>query len=508
MTAHDIQSSLYYLHVHGPDDENIWHDEEKWNAQANIERSEVPHTSASNTQRKPLPPKPALTLENRPEAPPQTYPPSPLPGRRSPRDSQIAHKPVDHGLEAGSAELQIPGPKQPSRLLGPRPMSPETSHNSYGVLNLAPDRVNVDLRRRSAPPAEPTLDIPMRPSLKSKDIHSERTPRELTNDVLVQEKKGLRFLAHCRGSSDSQAMHNGGLDYCSSRPATPDTCLSITLIRRDPHSGGQWNVARLSSSPTQRNGYASSPSSILIDINTPGYKRLQDQLTDHGAVSNTPNATFWLSLGYTSRKDDPARASHHHQTHEVNGVRRSSVERTGDGESYHGGFKSLVSSDRRFTKDGTCSFRSPWNGLCEFSTGMTGRSLKCRHQRTSTTLKPIMVSELRFNLPSHSLFSPPPRSPMHDAAAAQQRERPSFFPQKHIHRSSRGTSSDEDDNDAGYVVSLGQENAGGGFGGKQAKLGKLIIEDEGQKMLDLVVAANMAMWWRVYERSGVAFPSH
>ena len=49
-------------------------------------------------------------------------------------------------------------------------------------------------------------------------------------------------------------------------------------------------------------------------------------------------------------------------------------------------------------------------------------------------------------------------------------------------------------------LSLGQEYAGGGFGGKQAKLGKLIIEDEGMKMLDLLVAANISLWWRAYEK--------
>jgi hypothetical protein len=49
-------------------------------------------------------------------------------------------------------------------------------------------------------------------------------------------------------------------------------------------------------------------------------------------------------------------------------------------------------------------------------------------------------------------------------------------------------------------LSLGQEFAGGGYGGKQAKLGKLIIEDEGLKMMDLLVAANMALWWRAYEK--------
>lgn len=49
-------------------------------------------------------------------------------------------------------------------------------------------------------------------------------------------------------------------------------------------------------------------------------------------------------------------------------------------------------------------------------------------------------------------------------------------------------------------LSLGKEYAGGGFGGKQAKLGKLIIRDEGLKMMDLLVAANMSLWWRAYER--------
>lgn len=49
-------------------------------------------------------------------------------------------------------------------------------------------------------------------------------------------------------------------------------------------------------------------------------------------------------------------------------------------------------------------------------------------------------------------------------------------------------------------LTLGQERAGGGFHGKRAKLGKLIIDDMGLRMLDLTVASNMALWWRAYER--------
>lgn len=49
-------------------------------------------------------------------------------------------------------------------------------------------------------------------------------------------------------------------------------------------------------------------------------------------------------------------------------------------------------------------------------------------------------------------------------------------------------------------LSLAHEKAGGGPSGKQAKLGKLIIHDEGLKMVDLTVAANMSIWWKVYDK--------
>lgn len=49
-------------------------------------------------------------------------------------------------------------------------------------------------------------------------------------------------------------------------------------------------------------------------------------------------------------------------------------------------------------------------------------------------------------------------------------------------------------------MNLGREKAGGGANGKKAKLGKLIVYDEGLKMLDLVVAANMSLWWKGYDK--------
>jgi hypothetical protein len=58
--------------------------------------------------------------------------------------------------------------------------------------------------------------------------------------------------------------------------------------------------------------------------------------------------------------------------------------------------------------------------------------------------------------------------------------------------------SEEDDGRDRLDLSIGKEAAGGGNRGKRAKLGKLIIMDEGFKMLDLVVAANMSIWWSVW----------
>lgn len=65
---------------------------------------------------------------------------------------------------------------------------------------------------------------------------------------------------------------------------------------------------------------------------------------------------------------------------------------------------------------------------------------------------------------------------------------------------SQGVFSRYFDENGNIDLSLGQERAGGGLYGKRAKLGKLIIDDLGLRMLDLTVAANMALWWRAYER--------
>ncbi|KAK5169304.1 hypothetical protein LTR04_005691 [Oleoguttula sp. CCFEE 6159] len=115
------------------------------------------------------------------------------------------------------------------------------------------------------------------------------------------------------------------------------------------------------------------------------------------------------------------------------------------------------------------------------------------------------VSELRFNLPGSNLLSFPPTA-IDDGNSSK---RSSFFARPRVRKNLSSSSTFSASlatpvgiiNDDKLDLSLGKEHAGGGFGGKQAKLGKLIIEDEGLKMLDLLVAANMSLWWRAYERT-------
>lgn len=159
-------------------------------------------------------------------------------------------------------------------------------------------------------------------------------------------------------------------------------------------------------------------------------------------------------------------------------------------------------------------FASPWDGRCEFRTGRAGRSLECRHVlgsssagfdtaaegRGATGTK--LVSELRFNLPGGSDGG---------GAAGQghHRGRHSFHGKidklLKLDPRHRHDSSDEDEDDVALDLSLGRERAGGGRLGNRAKLGKLILHDEGQKMMDLAVAANIGVWWATWERASASY---
>ncbi|KAL5401426.1 hypothetical protein PMIN06_004711 [Paraphaeosphaeria minitans] len=334
------------------------------------------------------------------------------------------------------------------------------------------------------------------------------------------------------------------------QPTSPGT--SLVLIRRDPASGAQWNVARIDDPPVMDVSSSSLNESMVkrkpgapayIAVTNPGYSKflynqqptvppLTSRNTNASIATFNPSQGFqsanelgidcedvvfrrrlWMEgskhaggeFGHRRLKSHDSNMSGCSPRNSLEGVQRTSIDSRPpatppflmrENQSY----SSFQVSEKQSAFRGYV-FTSPWNGRCEFITGAGGGSLKCRHTVPGLQGSPpvaLTVSELRFNLPGSSKASTP--------RGEESSKRTSFF-----HKSRHGRNSSSVDSRVESTedvrrsldrmnLSLGQEFAGGGFGGKQAKLGKIIVEDEGLKMVDLLVAANVALWWRAYER--------
>ncbi|CAI6334979.1 unnamed protein product [Periconia digitata] len=300
---------------------------------------------------------------------------------------------------------------------------------------------------------------------------------------------------------------------------------SLTLIRRDPSSGAQWNIGRIddpSMPDISSSGFSDGSNKrpigapLYIDITNPGYSKflhseqnsippdVQERLHEN---ANVFRRRLWMEgvgiltggfghqrlnshdSGVSTRS--PRHSSEISSDHRVSTTtpfpgQESQPQNTNQIPGSQTGFRGYV-------------FMSPWGGRCEFITGAGGGSLKCQHVVPGLQGAPpvaLIVSELRFNLPSTAKVS--------TSKGDDSLKKPSFFHRSRHHRHASDVSGDTTHGGKGAFdrmdLSLGQEYAGGGFGGKDAKLGKLIIEDEGLKMVDLLVAANVALWWRAYDK--------
>lgn len=187
------------------------------------------------------------------------------------------------------------------------------------------------------------------------------------------------------------------------------------------------------------------------------------------------------------------------------------------GGEFDGGDAPIITRPAPGLKPRGYVFYSPWNGRCEFVTGKAGRSLQCRHVLPSYgggVYNPLverssddhehgderadnrrLISELRFNLPSSDHVAE--RKSTEGGARTRDQIHSQF---NKMVAKAQGLD-DSDDGDLHFDLSLGREKAGGGNRGKRAKMGKLIIFDEGLKMLDLAVAANVGVWWTTWERT-------
>ncbi len=493
VTAQDIESSLYYVHVDSEKDATLLdsEDEEEY---GNLDRAQEnlgPFTAQecqTGVHRKPVPPprRPIQDLEVQNQA----YHTPLQPSNALHVNGKLDRKPVGQGQnETSRRSMEMVPTTSHQRLLGPRPMHDRLHSVDNAILSDSPHRTNIDVRRWSEQPAPTRPPLPPRPY-----DQKQRELDEIYQANATYSNERPASMEEHRRSVDSEI-------YNRSSEERSAAWLSLTLIRRYDYV--QSNVGKMLAS--------SQPGDpVNLDISGAGYFKLRDKGrsgVNGVSLEEQERAVYRCQLqtiGGTKGSNNDLRAEQHNSSPSHKPGIRASLQLRGRNHlnsTSSEGFSNPQPSTKGYT------FQSPWNGTCDFVTGVAGRSLKCRHSHSSTYGQGAEVSELRFNLPSSKTFTAAPKSLA--PTVPRESKRSSLFTNHHrrqdsfdsfensvsgLNQSSKVELEDRLD------LSLGQEHAGGGFGGKQAKLGKLIIEPEGLQMLDLLVAANMALWWRVYDR--------
>ncbi|KAF3010817.1 hypothetical protein E8E13_008517 [Curvularia kusanoi] len=424
---------------------------------------------------------------------------------------------------------------------------------------VTPNRSSTPIIQRKAVPGTPTAAPARKPVAGTLAPITNFDSQQNVNAGQYTQRSGMLSPSYePRVSFDSSRLQPEN-DIPQTQPRRPDvnarsTSVSLTLIRRDPASGAQWNVARiddptvteLSSAGLSEAAARRKPGSpMYIEITNPGYSKFlhSDQRPSFPTRASDLSVRSIQSSDTTQRLNSdwsPEPSSRDDNVfrrrlwmegahlgggfgHRKSGSYDRKSSRPNSRGNYDDAFpvdQSLPSPSFLTRHDqayGTLQvserysgfrgyvFTSPWDGRCEFVTGASGGTLKCRHVIPGLQGAPpaaATVSEMRFNLPSAAKAP----SPMDETS-----KRASFFKRGRHSRNNSSMSVIRDDTmeEASKSLdrmdlSLGQEFAGGGFGGKQAKLGKIILEDEGLKMMDLLVAANIGLWWRAYEKAQAA----
>jgi len=514
VTAEDVASSLYFLHLNLPSDIALLESTDPSNLNGteseNVKFPEPPIT------RKPLP----IDLSSSTAQALRESSPAPLPwpsGDGKTSVSEVDNNPGSQTKPSADQSRQSSDPKSATyrRPLGPRPLLPEVN------------------TRRKALPGEENLPIVTTPQIKQiSTTRSSNSSHPLNSNDLMT----TRIVE--TNSKFSEVDQDTKREF------------SVTIIRRDPTSGAQWNIGSITSNYLHNshsetigntNSVSGAHSCIFVHLTTPGYVQFRGPQQARAIMSRTgssmPQPPLASGLGFDRQV---LMESSGLWDRKINPEQRGSMDGSGNYIGTHQrlssdvAFESLkaLGSDLNRPKSGRpkvkgYSFLSPWDGRCEFSTGGGGRSLKCKHilpnnatmsnAAASSSQPSSVVSELRFNLPTAALFgasaastpnSPPPRrlkfGKLHhirnklssDSSAVDALSKPHPTAYASLYPS---TDEDNEIDDDQLDLSLGQEAAGGGNRGKRAKLGKLIVHDEGLKMLDLIVAANMGIWWQTWE---------
>jgi hypothetical protein len=444
--------------------------------------------------RKPLPPTPFANYpsSHRPPTPPKSYPHYQPPGIGDSGDTQ-SERYASRGthIRLGSSNNTSPT----RRPLGGRPLPSQQARKENIPPSLQPGAQPQSLqddasRRWSVPnrkpaPWTPRLEIPE--SVQQLPEQNDQATSPQTTQV---------------------------------SPEKADV-TSITLIRRDPTSGVQWNVGSIRVESRKHGLSVLQPVEVILTA--PGYSRFaRDVPVTGGQEASSPtspssaspgsNLFFRRRVGFRPLPEQhPASLQH---------LRRNSGDFLIDRNN---------TPARKIRQ--VYSFTSPWQGVCAFSNGVDGRSLRCRH--TLPGANPHQVdttgdlAELRFNLPwsvlrprdiNRQTNAEAEKLPISQLIGKSHREQwrrsvQNFKPKSWHSRGHSATVSGgetrpslaqrsetmkEEHDESRISLKLGREKAGGGFKGHSAKLGKLIIEDEGLKMCDLTVASCLGVWWQHY----------
>ena len=520
VTAQDVKSSLYYFHVDNEEDEDVRNAhtldlaEQGQESQAK-EDTHKPYINGDRIPRKPVPSSYAPAPQARHQPPFKVSPRFEGPAPELGINMQIARQSTGsiHGLvDSMQISTGQPSLRKPC---GPRPQHPRIQSVDSALLEAPKGKENTSPRRWSQQPpplpARPQTNIPHDTYRMYRPITD-----HTTHTIPLDYSRELEHHFPCpRCAGDS-----------SDADGTCTNTSSITLIRRDPGSGDQWNIGRLGINMPE------IEADIWLEITTPGYMKFirrnesEDDYVERRSIGrgtvqddssgsvteHLPGFQRQIFLGGYRTRSRPVAAIQHKSHFDPQTSHSTSPRLVVDN-----GFPTSPRPQSP-RQPNAYTFRSPWDGICEFSTGLSGRSLKCKHRLPAPAPSPgrspghsELVSELRFNLPSGKSFGrPSSKRPISETITSSKRSSAlsslqtqylssvdgglsSWKPEKHEDDS-------EDDVDEQMDLSLGQERAGGGSGGKRAKLGKLIITDDGLQMLDLIVAANMGIWWSVYQK--------
>ena len=415
VTAQDVQSSVYYLHVDGVNDYKLLQSEGSGDYQPEEEDSKT-HTllkAQTSIRRKPISQSPSFT------------------------PSMVARKPINQTARSEHRSLEAPPALPPRKLVGPRAMNQRLHSVDISALQNVPERQNIDIRRWSEQPGTSTPRLPPRAdairrkqmgdiSLRGEGDFREEQRMQAMNKLSAEHYWDWeRSWEQKRATDAREEMTRLTSEWQESQEHTRvsrDTSLS--LIRR--YNGEQWNVGKIASIGTEYGVTGIGGAAISIEIMTEGYHKfmapqglfersslLTASKNESGTIGENNNIfrrDFQTPGNHKGPSSDCSPGSSESRSFAEQGISSSEHRQPG-----HDTFRSSTThmSGHKTPSSKGYMLQSPWNGLCEFTTGIAGRSLKCKHSYASTnpTLRPGVisepVSELRFNLPSSKVLGTP-----------------------------------------------------------------------------------------------------